>query len=265
MDIYIDLSEEFVEENWNEDWAKDIYNGLITYKNEEPIGEYYTEGLKFEFENKTYIVYDYIGTDTDVIIPSTYNGYEVTKINSNAFLNCEHIKTVSIPETIVTIDSDAFGSCTSLESIYIPKNVEYIGIRAFSSCVSLKEVIFENNSKLSVIEYGAFLNCTSLEKFTIPRSVKKLGGNLFSSYTGLNSNIKLVKIEKGSLLEDVSINAFYAWPTLTVFFEDEEHPMKSKVDHFPHTPMYFGAKYYKTYNGITYILVNGGLVVTNID
>ena len=50
-------------------------------------------------------------------VPSTWNGMAVTSIATNAFSNCENLKTVTIQKNIRTIVDGAFSGCGALERI----------------------------------------------------------------------------------------------------------------------------------------------------
>ena len=58
----------------------------------------------------------YLGSATDVIIPSTLDGYEVKGIDYDAFLNSK-ISKVTIPEGITRISFEAFKNCESLSTV----------------------------------------------------------------------------------------------------------------------------------------------------
>ena len=56
-------------------------------------------------------------TDTDVVIPSTYNNLPVTSIGYFAFSGCEGLASITIPSGVTSISSLAFHYCTKLETI----------------------------------------------------------------------------------------------------------------------------------------------------
>jgi len=49
-----------------------------------------------------------------VAIPATINGYPVTNIDDDAFLNQRGITSVTIPNSVTSIGVEAFASCSSL-------------------------------------------------------------------------------------------------------------------------------------------------------
>lgn len=51
-----------------------------------------------EDENITITITDYTGSDTDLVIPGTIDGYKVTEIGDEAFRECASLKSVVIPE-----------------------------------------------------------------------------------------------------------------------------------------------------------------------
>ena len=78
-------------------------------------------------DNESYCVSN-IGTvtDTDVVIPSTYNGKPVTSIRAGAFRECTSFTNITIPDSITSIDEGTFKDCTSLTNIVIPDSITSI-------------------------------------------------------------------------------------------------------------------------------------------
>lgn len=78
------------------------------------------------------------------VIPSDGS---VVSIGENAFIHCDKLTSVVIPDSIKNIGSNAFYKCTSLESVALGKGVEIIEGSAFCSCSSLKNVSGGENLK----------------------------------------------------------------------------------------------------------------------
>lgn len=98
-------------------------------------------------------------------------------IGDEAFIGCESVVSISLPESLERIGTSAFKGCKSLAAIDIPQNVSVIGGNAFESCESLESVIIPNG--VTVIESGTFYNCSNLKSVTIPGSVKNIMSNAF--------------------------------------------------------------------------------------
>ena len=64
-------------------------------------------------------------------IPSAYNGIPITKIGYAAFVDCDRLVSITIPNSVTHIEEAAFAQCTMLTSITIPNSVTYIGYEAF--------------------------------------------------------------------------------------------------------------------------------------
>ena len=62
--------------------------------------------------------------DTDIVIPSTYNGLPVTSIGYKAFINRKSLASIGIPDSVTSIGDWAFYLCTSLTSINFEGTVE---------------------------------------------------------------------------------------------------------------------------------------------
>ena len=82
-------------------------------------------------DSSGYKLVSYLGTETDVVIPSNYKDNVITTIANACFRNNKTIKSVKIPNSVTSIGSLAFMSCTSLEKVYIPASVTSIGSQAF--------------------------------------------------------------------------------------------------------------------------------------
>lgn len=62
-------------------------------------------------------VIDYVGSATSLTVPATVKGYSVIRISDGAFQGNKTLKSIDLPDSIVTIGSRAFADCTSLTEI----------------------------------------------------------------------------------------------------------------------------------------------------
>ncbi len=122
---------------------------------------------------------------TAVIIPNTIDGTTVTSIGAQAFVFCNSLTSVTIPNSVTSIRENAFAYCLSLTSITIPNSVASIANGTFSDCEKLTNITIPNS--VTSIGSGAFLNCKSFTSITIPNSVTSIGNRVFFRCTRLNS------------------------------------------------------------------------------
>ncbi len=96
----------------------------------------------------------------------------IKTIGSACFSECTSLKTVRLPETLVSFGEkgETFLCCSSLESIYIPDSVEVIGDNEFSGC-PLNSVYLGKNIRGLGIQ--AFLG-TPLTEVKLPDSLEVL-------------------------------------------------------------------------------------------
>lgn len=100
------------------------------------------------------------------------------------------ITSVELPSGLKEVPPFCFYECEKLRRIKIPSSVITIDSHAFTGCTSLEEVVFEENSSLLHIRHYAFSWCGSLNKIEIPDSVVSFGYHCFNQCFKLN-NIKI--------------------------------------------------------------------------
>ena len=139
---------------------------------------------------------------TSITIPNT-----VTSIYDMTFYNCSKLTSIIIPNNVISIGKYAFCGCEDLVSATIGPAVKSIGNNAFSGCSNLELVSIPD----SVTEIGnsVFYNCTALESATISNAVESIGDKMFFGCT------KLKTITIGNSVTKISDNAFNGCSSLT--------------------------------------------------
>lgn len=64
---------------------------------------------------------------------------QLTSIGWGAFLNCTHLRTISLPVDLKNIETIAFANCDALTSVKIPDQCR-VGDQAYASCDNLKSI-----------------------------------------------------------------------------------------------------------------------------
>lgn len=147
----------------------------------------------------------FMGCDalTDLVIPEG-----VEEIGYGAFSACNGLKSIIIPDSVKTLGQFAFSECGALESIAIPDSVTKIGEFAFYRCAKLQSVKLPEN--LEEIENSVFAGCTGLTSVSIPDSVTAIGNASFYDCSA---------IESVSIGKNVTSIDSYAFSGLTMLKE----------------------------------------------
>lgn len=138
----------------------------------------------------------------DLVVPASLGGYRVTGIAYSAFHGCTGIKSVTIPDGVVSIGGNAFRRCCGLQSVAIPASVASIGAGAFRECGKLTAVTIP--AGVTCLELGLFSGCGKLASIAIPASVKSIGVAAFKECKKLKS----VTLPDGLKDKDIGRNAF---------------------------------------------------------
>ena len=105
----------------------------------------------------------------------------VSSIADYGFMDCTKLQEVNfLGNQMKTISLSAFMGCQRLEEISLPESIETIEASAFQDCKGLKEVHFSKN--LKNISDMAFANAGT-ESFYFPKEIKdlKISSDSFSS------------------------------------------------------------------------------------
>ncbi len=132
------------------------------------------------------ILVGYMGEEKDLILP---NG--ITEIYKYAFeaelfgLKGGGIKSVKIPDSVITIGFSAFACQKDLINVEFGNGVITIGDIAFTQCDSLTDI--EIGDSVTTIGRSAFSHCDSLTNIKIGESVTTIGRSAFVGCDKLKS------------------------------------------------------------------------------
>ena len=132
---------------------------------------------------------------------------DVTRIGDFAFVYCDSLTSVTIPDSVTSIGDFAFVYCDSLTSVTIGDSVTTIGIQAFDGCSSLTSVTIPDS--VTTIGDYAFRGCRSLTSVTIPDSVTTIGNDAFFQCVSLTS------VTIPDSVTTIGVRAFYGCSSLT--------------------------------------------------
>lgn len=159
-----------------------------------------SKGLSYKLLDDDTYEFSGIGecTDTNIIIPGTYNGKRVTSIGRNAFARCSSITNITIPSTVTSIKHQAFALCENLTNIELPDGITTLESHTFYGCSSLKEINIPTG--ITSIASNTFENCESLKSIIIPNNITSIDDNAFKGCKKLVEvfNLSSLSITKGS-------------------------------------------------------------------
>lgn len=110
----------------------------------------------------------------------------ITSIGKKAFFGCYRITEISLPNKLTSIGEYAFSYCEILTTINLSNNITSIGAHAFEGCTNLTTINIPKN--ITTISNNTFRNCFSLKEITIPNKVTSIDTEAFYQ-TGLESII----------------------------------------------------------------------------
>jgi len=157
-----------------------------------------TDDFIYTVEDGCAVITDYKGAGGDVIIPSTLDGYKVSRIGERAFEEIDTISTITMSDGITHIDDLAFCR-VSATHINLSDSVVTIGDSAFAYCLKLQSIELSDN--LETIGDGAFKCTSALKSVVLPDKITSLGQYVFEG-----SSIK--KITLPDNLEKIPVYAF---------------------------------------------------------
>lgn len=145
-----------------------------------------------------FVVYEYEGISTDVVIPNYVGSVPVIGVFDEAFKNNTNIKSISLSKNTVWLEESVFSGCSKLETIdfngaklteipayafegcaihhiELPETVTRLGSEAFDGC-ELASINYEN-----IVYYGSYaLNDTLIPFVFLSEDVEYVGNYAFN-------------------------------------------------------------------------------------
>lgn len=242
----------------NISWS--VANGTLTISGTGAMNDYSSPEEVPWFET---CIKDYIGEDEGLILDVVVEE-GITSIGNYAFYSCQHLKTVSIANTVSRLGERSFAFCSSLSEVVCTK-ISEVGDYAFDSCTSLERVdlgklssgdwlklcsyAFKDCSSLKTIQfstanifpysdYTPFIGCSSLESVGFSTGAYNAGyrctGSYIYRYSQSTSSVNydqciLIKGLPGSEYEEVNTGQYIT--AICPYAFKNAHNLKKLVVH----------------------------------
>ena len=156
-------------------------------------------GTVFDINSETYVLEDLgdswkilslITTKDTVVIPESYNGKNITHIDSNAFISASSVKNITLPRYYSYFEDLAFNNAVSLENISVDaNNTKFTAVNGVLYSKDMKELIYYPSKKsdetftisndVYVIRSYAFAGNDYLKNLVVGSNVMVLSSNAF--------------------------------------------------------------------------------------
>lgn len=159
----------------------------------------YSREYKVDSLVKFQSVYPLLGNLT---MPANVDGITINRIEKRAFLGCDKLRSIAIPDTVKSIGNKAFEGCKQLSKITFSEQIELIEEGAFEDTDFFNDkrnwnadALYLNNWLVKVesgvqgsfviqdgtvgIADAAFIDCVNLKSVTIPNSTRYIGSRVF--------------------------------------------------------------------------------------
>ena len=162
-------------------------------------------GLKYFVQNEEVIVSGFTDELPAVlVIPAEIEGKPVTGFTQFALAQCNKLKEVTLPDTVISFGMQTFWGCKNLEKVTLPSTLKSVYEAAFAQCTSLKSVTIPDGCE--TIGNLVFSGCTALTEVHIPASVTEFGEPAFIGTPWLEEKRKEnpLVIENGILIDGMT-------------------------------------------------------------
>lgn len=172
--------------------ADDPYEDTLALQEAAYVGTSAASDFTYEFTgNDTLTLTSYLGSDAQVVIPSSINGYKVTMLGGSLFENNQSVETITVPEGVNFIDIDCFAN-SSVKTINLPSTwCRYFG-GEFNGCNQLTAIsVAPNNPEFCSIDGNLYSKNPQMlyfyasgkteTAFTVPSTVTEIWQNAFKN------------------------------------------------------------------------------------
>lgn len=178
-----------------EDWGNLDAETIAKIRDEKSKMTAMSNGFKYYIlDDGTANINDYVGEETNIVVPAIINGYKVSTIGFYAFYGNNTIEKVTISDGIETIKEGAFERCEKLKEITVASSVKMIQNFAFEGCKLLSTISIKNaNVDLG---YSVVKNTAWYDKQ--PDGLLYIGNTLYA-YKGTMPQNTTITIKKGTI------------------------------------------------------------------
>ena len=200
---------------WGSFWNYNSSNTQLTVVWRANESQQNDDWIYIEKTNGTINLVRYIGSATNIFVPSLIGGKSVAEISEKCFIDQATITQVTIPDSVTSIGFGAFSGCNWLTSLTIPFINNHLGYMFGASSYSDNSSFIPGSLKTIIVTGGtsiasdAFSGCSGLTSITIPNSVISIGSSAFSGCSGLTS----ITLPNG--LTNIESSVFFACSGLT--------------------------------------------------
>lgn len=195
----------------------------------------------------------YLGNSKSLTIPSTIDGYKVTKVESLAKIENDDevinttLETLNIGNNVQIIGSYGVTNFAKLKTVNIKSSVRVVENFAFDGCNALTKINIDNG--LKVVYGDGFSNIKNLKSISLPNSVSRVGANAFG-YMFDDDTEKYSKVSgftvsgyTGSNVEKYAKNCNFTFTSLGTYkkSDDETDYLYTVTDNLVTIDAYIGA------------------------
>ena len=156
----------------------------------------------------------YSGPETDLVLPERLDSHPVTAIAHEAFLDCDGITSLVIPEGYLSMEEDAVVRCANLRSVSLPASMTSIEASQFTGCPKMTTIrMADGNPEYYVLDNVLFRRRDHLlvryaqgksgSSYIVPKGTRALAAGSFEG------NIRIEQVTLPESVSSIGRGAFY--------------------------------------------------------